>query len=259
MASQDSDPTARQAALPSDVTPTIVIASADRHSRRAYASAFRDEGFAVEIATTEPHAVELALRMRPAAVIAEAALREGSGVSLCRTLIATPATARAAVILLAPDMSVAAEATSDVVLRKPCPSRTLVEAVRQLVADHAAERLLAATLPEEAQRLRRERSARRGDGYLSRAWRTASTDAAPVDVESEIVWQIGPVCCTKARVSRTAVRLTVWQGDPPAAIVSAIATIEKAAAAAERLRACALQLPAAVDPGATPARARDVR
>lgn len=132
-----SAPQADASHLPStpNARDIILIVDRDHAGMESLVSGLEDSGYAVETADNGEDALALAKQLLPALVITEVALDEISGVELCRSLRADPATEGTQVIMLTTrqseaDRIVGFEAGADAYVAKPCGARELVLRVK---------------------------------------------------------------------------------------------------------------------------------
>ena len=119
----------------------ILCVERDPHVRELEGYFLTEAGLTVSFADDGLQALELAQRLHPAIVITEILVPKLDGLALCRRLKSDPATRDIAVLvfsLLAAERR-AQDAGADAFLMKPMSSQSLKEAVRRLLADHAAD------------------------------------------------------------------------------------------------------------------------
>jgi CheY-like chemotaxis protein len=121
----------------------VLIVEHNRETADIYATSLAAEGFAPVRATTAQDGLEAARRLRPAAVVT-AIVFPGpmDGLDLTRRLRCDPATMHARIVVLTgrafdTDRQAARRAGCDLFLTKPCEPSSLVEHLRDLLANTA--------------------------------------------------------------------------------------------------------------------------
>ena len=113
----------------------ILVVERDPHIRDLEAYFLEKAGYTVEFAHDGEDALGMVDRVKPDIVITEVLVPKLDGLSLCRRIKATPATAHTRVLVFS-ILSVverAREAGADAFLRKPLAEQTLVQTVTQLL------------------------------------------------------------------------------------------------------------------------------
>lgn len=138
------------------LTKTILVADDSKTIRRVVEMTFEKTGFEVVCTASAHEALERAPSVGPAVVLADVAMPDGDGYSLCTTLKSQATTAHVPVLLLAGsgepvDETKAQLARADGHIKKPFDSGDLIDLVRRVtgeVVDADVPKSFAATLSQ---------------------------------------------------------------------------------------------------------------